>query len=75
MAELKPCPFCGGKGKAVEKTDCIGHGEFVSTTFVRCTSCGATGRKITNWEFKGDCLDRGWIAINEWNRRAEDGSA
>lgn len=58
MAELKPCPFCGGIPEI-----CGGGGE-EGYFWVYCFSCGA--------EMKGDEIKE--KAIEAWNRRAEDGS-
>ena len=61
--ELKPCPFCGGEA------------EYVCTkgvAFVRCKrflKCGAVGPK----QPIGDDFIAKEIAINAWNRRADNG--
>lgn len=59
MAELKPCPFCGGEAKI--KT--IENGLLRKTTFfyIRCTVCG--NNTAVQYE-KAE-------AINAWNRRCE----
>lgn len=44
--ELKPCPRCGGKGKAVDvyPTDSI-VGDTIATAFaIQCTKCNALGK-------------------------------
>lgn len=58
MAELKPCPFCGGRADTYCDGDCY---------CVRCfdTRCIANDIKPLYWE-EDD-------AIEAWNRRAEDG--
>lgn len=61
MKEIKPCPFCGGKGELdgdieVEST--------WGTVWVKCTECGAEG----SWIDKnyGDLIDD---TIDKWNQR------
>ena len=60
--ELKPCPFCGGEAEYV----CIN-----GTAYVRCKrfiKCGATGPT----QPIGDDFIAKEIAINAWNRRADN---
>lgn len=56
MAELKPCPFCGGKAKIAMTTD-AGNYE------VQCTKCPANVGRMWFWKKKE--------AIEAWNRRYE----
>lgn len=61
MAELKPCPFCGGKSDV--DTPYYWDGECGKTYAIYCTACR--------------CRTSDYIglagAIEAWNRRAEDG--
>jgi len=58
--ELKPCPFCGGKGKLNDEKGRI-------YSFVKCTNCGAeTGLISVSAEY---CSDE--KAIKTWNTRFE----
>ena len=58
MAELKPCPFCGGKAKLLSRG---------GLHYVVCweKACRITPR--TTWHNTKE------KAIEAWNRRAEDG--
>ena len=60
MAELKPCPFCGGEARHIlyHNKECtwVRH-------YVQCLRCDGKTSKYMNRE----------IAIESWNRRAEDG--
>ena len=55
MAELKPCPFCGGEAKYMNITE----GIFISR-FVTCTKCGIETKR--NYFRRGE-------AIKAWNTR------
>ena len=59
MAELKPCPFCGGKAFHYFFFD-----GFHDYGRVECTKCKVMMTKV-------NCI--GTEAIEAWNRRAEDG--
>ena len=72
MAELKPCPFCGGEAKVMV---CDGAGTYctdigtelfmgrkMSHCLVRCKKCGV--------KTKAYLTRRG--VFNAWDRRAED---
>lgn len=68
MAELKPCPFCGGTPEIREKFD---------TIRICCPKCGKTTPVIF-----GDYYDEGFMigvygdkAIEAWNRMVKDGKA
>lgn len=58
MAELKPCPFCGGEAEVFEDDGAFG---------VRCSNSICIGN-----DFK-PMYDDEHYASKAWNRRAEDG--
>lgn len=64
MAELKPCPFCGGN--AVLTHDLTGPG----ASYIQCKKCGVESVKFIR-SFSGSSDDQ---AIEFWNRRANDES-
>ena len=61
MAELKPCPFCGGKAR--EKVYITGTWMKRKWFYVECSVCSA---KVSLSSVKEE-------AYEAWNRRAEDG--
>ena len=61
MAELKPCPFCGGRAK---------FAYIMPYNGVTCTKCKAWGKTIIDSYEQQDGKAE---AIKAWNRRAEDG--
>lgn len=63
VGELKPCPFCGGKGQ-LQTT----YGDIV---WVRCSECSAAGPMVRYPIKPGQILRE--LAAAEWNRRANDG--
>lgn len=71
MAELKPCPFCGGEAE-YKRTVIKTNRTWCDAVFVRCAVCDARtnrvlfdGRKHPNGE---EYIE----AEQAWNRRAED---
>ena len=62
MAELKPCPFCGGKAFLSEYLYSCEPGR-CTTQFVEFNGCHTTTYEYNTEE----------EAIEAWNRRAEDG--
>ena len=56
--EIKPCPFCGGKGEVQTE------GEDWGSIWVQCQSCGAEGAWIDTHDGKTED-----DAINKWNTR------
>ena len=58
MAELKPCPFCGGVAYV--------QYNFYLTAEVVCSNCGSKGTACC-----GVNIDE--RAIEAWNRRADNG--
>ena len=72
MADLKPCPFCGGEAKTVVGYDTVGGGEFKLSAYVQCTVCGiyqrikfdAYQKQFSDYE---DVFER---AISLWNQRS-----
>lgn len=61
MAELKPCPFCGGEAEYIYE---------MPYNAVECTKCNALGKTIVDSYEQQDGKAE---AIEAWNRRAEDG--
>jgi Lar family restriction alleviation protein len=61
MDELKPCPFCGSDRITIMVR--LPFNDEVVGYYVFCSGCGA--RSALNFSEE--------IAIEAWNRRAEDG--
>ncbi len=57
MADLLPCPFCGGKAERIDIED----GDNVGGSCVTCTTCNASGN--VEFGFKENF-------VSNWNRRA-----
>ena len=69
---LKPCPFCGDKGKLKFTMD--GSSQTI-THFCHCIDCGVQAESFVNKKYNFDT--RGWdkcdsenLAIKAWNTRA-----
>lgn len=82
MAELKPCPFCGGKAKFLITLH-MERGLTRGYTFgIYCTKCGITTPN-TNYSMEFEMsTDDGELkvtaderpqAVEAWNRRADNG--
>ena len=69
MAELKPCPFCGGNRLKTPNGATI--------AFIGCRDCGAEICRMEGEHFSPydnpEKLPLDY-AIEAWNRRAEDGA-
>ena len=64
MAELKPCPFCGGRAEISQ-----GRYDGKDTSYVMCKECMAQGEFfIVSTKYASDEK-----AIKAWNRRAGAG--
>lgn len=64
MSKLKPCPFCGGVGRTIEKMKIYDSRDertrrCTTDFYVRCDRCGAEAEHFDNRNY----------AINAWNRR------
>lgn len=60
MTEIRPCPFCGGKGKIIHTIKELG-----GTSTITCEMCGAkTEDYIISFKYSSDEK-----AIKAWNRR------
>ncbi len=66
-SQLKPCPFCGGPAKIIEKTEPDGYCSY-TVKLVRCEACHAQTEGRTADGYYGEyCSDK---EIAEcWNRR------
>ena len=63
MAELKPCPFCGGEARLIEES--ISMWSRIPHDFaVVCKNCHASIRQYFRTEAE---------AIEAWNRRVDNG--
>ncbi len=71
MPELKPCPFCGGKGMLRKRTK-WGNNNKEFEYFVSCGGDHVTCPAYYGGVYKYDSAE---AAIAAWNRRANDGDA
>lgn len=83
MAELKPCPFCGGEAEVETHFSCVYERIYGEVT---CKNCGTQKRGNKTFDTYGASYERydtkEWIlnaheeakqsAIEGWNRRADD---
>ena len=76
---LKPCPFCGKKAEFRTNTTGTNGENFKYRFNIRCRNCGMNSSHIYGVEItfrNGDFViieDERDKAVEEWNRRAEDG--
>ena len=64
MAELKPCPFCGGDGSLSTNVN-------AKIVFGSCWDCGARGQVV---QYKDHLSDEDITkAIELWNGRVDNG--
>ena len=61
MAELKPCPFCGGEAELKVKKHCPTGYDYIP----RCKDPSCPGRITKMWHTKQ-------TAIYAWNRRTDN---
>ena len=66
MAELKPCPFCGGKAGARRGYDVDGY----ITYSIVCHKCGTGIFRAVPKEWVWDAYTSPSEAAEAWNRRA-----
>lgn len=69
MAELKPCPLCGGKAMLNNERECFGHGEYHYKHYVNCKSCGA--RSSPEYEYDLSSTECKESVIKKWNARMQ----
>ena len=62
MAELKPCPFCGGKAKFIYS---------MPYSAIVCKKCKVITKVFVDYYEQQDGKEE---AIEAWNRRVEDGT-
>ena len=58
MAELKPCPKCGGEAEFIKLWE-----SKIYNGFIKCTKCGYEERLYSSKQ----------NAVKAWNRRADNG--
>lgn len=71
MAELKPCPFCGGEAEYVsyvERDTCSISGS--PACLIRCKNCKA---QMGNFVSDDTTFAYKDVATEAWNRRANNG--
>lgn len=61
MAELKPCPFCGGEADYRLEN-------FGATVWVQCCECGVSTSRYDGAEVVDGKNGKAWATI-AWNRR------
>ena len=72
-AELKPCPFCGGKPYLEQSSRAFVNGEPGRVAFVRCTNCEARTGKVPLMKYgkTSNSIEANDEAVELWNRRDE----
>ena len=76
MVELERCPFCGGKADTRVRYWKIGGSELGLVAEVFCEKCGITQSACFEGEKKSfdEYIEAFELAIERWNRRADNGS-
>lgn len=73
MAELKPCPFCGGKPYLEKRHRAFINAETTRVAFVRCKDCEARTKRFPLVDFghTSSSEEANKAAIEAWNRRVQ----
>lgn len=82
MAELKPCPFCGGKAEHVvtgveHSSGTVGFGFAIKCTKCHAQNPKASGAVRIRYGADGELHvfdDARGMATVEWNRRSDNGN-
>ena len=84
MAEVKPCPFCGGYDTdySQKRVQCDYGANARYHAAIYCRRCNAYGRRVLSEkahsrDYSAVCRVADGLrekAIEAWNRRADDGS-
>lgn len=72
MAELKPCPFCGGEAQ-YKRTTIKTNGTWCDAVCVRCTICDSRTGRILYDARKHPNGEEYEEAKKTWNRRVDIG--
>lgn len=72
MAELKPCPFCGGMPIFMEERSLRWEG-VESRISVKCYHCGCRTNGLKEGEMYGERTAKE-VVERVWNRRVGDGT-
>lgn len=74
MAELKPCPFCGGKAYLEQRHRAFINGVSTRVALVRCTNCEARSPRFELEDFgrTSHSSKANEKAIDAWNRRVDN---
>ncbi len=79
MAELKPCPFCGGRKIAYSIKTSTSNFKRIYHAAMYCEKCHCYGNRVLIYPVEDSRYSVGRNelykrkAIEAWNRRAEDG--
>ena len=71
MAELKPCPFCGGMAIYLEERALRWEG-MEARISVKCYNCGCRTNSLKEGEIYGERTAKE-VVERVWNRRHKDG--
>ena len=74
MAELKPCPFCGGKPYLETNHRAFIKAQTTKVAYVRCRNCNARTERfaLTDFGHTSFSEEANKKAIEAWNRRANN---
>lgn len=70
MAELKPCPFCGGKAEIKLSSSAIAYMGSVYSCHIGCKECGlGLSENFVDMGLAGEIEE---VLVEAWNRRVND---
>lgn len=68
MPLLLRCPFCDSFCSLGESSECCGHNECFTVTYVVCNHCYARGPSFSDWDYPTKSV-RLQLAADAWNER------
>lgn len=69
MADLKPCPFCGGEPRLIIQNRTVIKGIVMRNCYVHCLNCDARGERFLEGETVAEHKEARQKAKDAWNRR------